>query len=170
MQLQPSADPQAAAITPRSLARAGRAIAADPGEHAHEAGLGLRVDRLQHLGRPRRRELRGDRRAQPVVPQVLVDLDDGFVVSAPVGSFAPNSLGFFDMGGNVAEWTDDLYTVQPPASAAAVDPVATGEGSIYVLRGSSWKHSSVTELRLSFRDYGNGRRNDIGFRIARYAQ
>ena len=111
-----------------------------------------------------------DRRAQPVVPQVLVDLDDGFVVSAPVGSFAPNSLGFFDMGGNVAEWTDDLYTVQPPASAAAVDPVATGEGSVYVVRGSSWKHSSVTELRLSFRDYGNGKRNDIGFRIARYAQ
>ena len=111
-----------------------------------------------------------DRRAQPVVPQVLVDLDDGFVVSAPVGSFAPNTLGFFDMGGNVAEWTHDLYTVQPPASAAAVDPVATGEGSQYVLRGSSWKHSSVTELRLSFRDFGNGKRNDLGFRIARYAQ
>jgi formylglycine-generating enzyme required for sulfatase activity len=111
-----------------------------------------------------------DRRAQPVVPQVLIDLDDGFVVSAPVGSFAPNTFGFFDMGGNVAEWTHDLYTVQPPTSAAAVDPVATGEGSVYVLRGSSWKHSSVTELRLSFRDYGNGRRNDIGFRIARYAQ
>ena len=111
-----------------------------------------------------------DRRAQPVVPQVLVDLDDGFVVSAPVGSFAPNAFGFFDMGGNVAEWTHDIYTVQPPASAAAVDPVATGEGSQYVLRGSSWKHSSVTELRLSFRDFGNGKRNDLGFRIARYAQ
>jgi formylglycine-generating enzyme required for sulfatase activity len=111
-----------------------------------------------------------DRRAQPVVPQVLVDLDDGFIVSAPVGSFAPNTLGFFDMGGNVAEWTHDVYTVQPPASAAAVDPVATGEGSVYVLRGSSWKHSSVTELRLAFRDYGSGRRNDAGFRIARYAQ
>ncbi len=111
-----------------------------------------------------------DRRAQPVVPQVLVDLDDGFVVSAPVGSFAPNSLGFFDLGGNVAEWTHDIYTVQPPASAVAVDPVATGEGSVFVLRGSSWKHSSVTELRLAFRDYGNGKRNDTGFRIARYAQ
>ena len=111
-----------------------------------------------------------DRRAQPVVPQVLVDLDDGFVVSAPVGSFAPNAFGFFDMGGNVAEWTHDLYTVQPPATAAAIDPVATGEGSQYVLRGSSWKHSSVTELRLSFRDFGTGKRNDLGFRIARYAQ
>jgi formylglycine-generating enzyme required for sulfatase activity len=111
-----------------------------------------------------------DRRAQPIVPQVLLDLDDGFVVSAPVGGFAPNAFGFFDMGGNVAEWTHDLYTVQPPASAAAVDPVATGEGSQYVLRGSSWKHSSVTELRLSFRDYGTGKRNDLGFRIARYAQ
>ena len=111
-----------------------------------------------------------DRRAQPVVPQVLVDLDDGFIVTAPVGSFAPNSLGFFDMGGNVAEWTHDIYTVQPPATAAALDPVATGEGGVYVLRGSSWKHSSVTELRLAFRDYGNGRRNDTGFRVARYAQ
>jgi len=111
-----------------------------------------------------------DRRAQTVVPQVLVDYDDGFVVSAPVGSFAPNSLGFFDTGGNVSEWTDDIYTVQPPASTAAIDPVATGEGGVYVVRGSSWKHSSVTELRLAFRDYGNGKRNDVGFRIARYAQ
>jgi len=25
-------------------------------------------------------------------------------------------------------------------------------------------------LRLAFRDYGDGKRNDLGFRIARYAQ
>jgi formylglycine-generating enzyme required for sulfatase activity len=111
-----------------------------------------------------------DRRAQPVVPQVLVDYDDGYVVTAPVGSFAPNSLGFFDMGGNVSEWTHDVYTVQPASGAAADDPVATGEGGVYVIRGSSWKHSSVTELRLAFRDFGNGKRNDTGFRVARYAQ
>jgi formylglycine-generating enzyme required for sulfatase activity len=60
--------------------------------------------------------------------------------------------------------------VQPAASTAANDPVATGEGGVYVIRGSSWKHSSVTELRLAFRDFGNGRRNDTGFRVARYAQ
>ena len=111
-----------------------------------------------------------DRSAQPLVPLVLADLDDGHPASAPVGSFAPNSLGFFDLGGNVAEWTQDLYTVQPPASAAAVDPAALGGGNVHVIRGSSWKHSAVTELRLAYRDYGDGKRNDLGFRIARYAQ
>jgi formylglycine-generating enzyme required for sulfatase activity len=39
-----------------------------------------------------------------------------------------------------------------------------------VIRGSSWKSSAVTELRLAYRDYGDGKRNDLGFRIARYAQ
>ncbi len=111
-----------------------------------------------------------DRKAQPLVAQVVPDFDDGYAATAPVGSFAPNELGFFDLGGNVAEWTHDLYTVQPPATAVAVDPAATGAGSLRVIRGSSWQHSAVTELRLAYRDYGDGKRNDLGFRIARYAQ
>jgi formylglycine-generating enzyme required for sulfatase activity len=111
-----------------------------------------------------------DRRAQPLVSLVLADYDDGFPATAPAGSFAPSPLGFYDLGGNVAEWTLDLYTVQPPGGAAAVDPAATSPGVLHVIRGSSWKQSSVTELRLAFRDYGDGRRNDVGFRIARYAQ
>jgi formylglycine-generating enzyme required for sulfatase activity len=87
-----------------------------------------------------------------------------------VGSFAASPLGFFDLGGNVAEWTNDLYTVQPAGSAAAVDPAAAGSGAVRVIRDSSWRQSGVTELRLAYRDYGDGRRNDLGFRIARYAQ
>ena len=108
--------------------------------------------------------------AQPLVSQFLADFDDGYAATAPVGSFKPNALGFFDLGGNVAEWTHDLYTVQPATSAAAVDPAAGGAGTLRVIRGSSWRHSAVTELRLAFRDYGDGKRNDLGFRIARYAQ
>jgi len=111
-----------------------------------------------------------DAKAQPLVAQFLADYDDGYAATAPVGSFAANPQGFFDLGGNVAEWTHDLYTVQPATSAAAVDPAAGGAGALRVIRGSSWRHSAVTELRLAYRDYGDGKRNDLGFRIARYAQ
>jgi formylglycine-generating enzyme required for sulfatase activity len=112
----------------------------------------------------------GDRSAQPLLQQVIDGVDDGNPVTAPVGAFAPNALGFYDLGGNVAEWTGDLYTVQPPASALAVDPFAAGEGKLHVIRGSSWRHATVTELRLAFRDYGDGGRDDVGLRIARYAE
>jgi formylglycine-generating enzyme required for sulfatase activity len=111
-----------------------------------------------------------DRSAQALVPLVMPDYDDGFAATAPVAGFAPDARGFFDLGGNVAEWTHDLYTVQPPATSVAIDPAATGDGGLRVIRGSSWKSSAVTELRLAHRDYGDGKRNDLGFRIARYAQ
>jgi formylglycine-generating enzyme required for sulfatase activity len=111
-----------------------------------------------------------DRKAQPLVDQALPDYDDGYAATAPVGSFAAGPAGFFDLGGNVAEWTHDLYTVQPASGAVAVDPLAGGAGALRVVRGSSWRHAAVTELRLAYRDYGDGKRNDLGFRIARYAQ
>jgi formylglycine-generating enzyme required for sulfatase activity len=111
-----------------------------------------------------------DRSAQALVPLTIPDFDDGFAATAPVGSFAAGPAGLYDLGGNVAEWTHDLYTVQPASTVVAVDPVASGDGPLRVIRGSSWKSSAVTELRLAHRDYGDGKRNDLGFRIARYAQ
>lgn len=39
--------------------------------------------------------------------------NDGHVVTAPVGSFVPDSLGLHDMVGHVAEWTRSRYAPYP---------------------------------------------------------
>jgi len=44
------------------------------------------------------------------------------------------------------------------------------QGDFHVIRGSSWAHATMTDLRLSFRDYSNDARNDVGFRIARFIE
>ena len=54
--------------------------------------------------------------------------DDGFVGLAPVGCFAPNPLGLYDMIGNVWEWTSDPYTDRTgrPAAASARNVIKGG--------------------------------------------
>ncbi len=96
--------------------------------------------------------------------------NDGFEVSAPVGSFSPTSVGVYDLGGNVAEWIHDFYgRVTRASGRVESDPMGPEQGGYHVIRGSSWRHGTVVELRLSFRDYGDETRDDLGFRIARYA-
>ena len=101
--------------------------------------------------------------------RILLNYNDGYLGSAPVGSFMPNAQGFYDMGGNVAEWVHDFYGAGGMAGASSeVDPLGPTEGAYHVIKGSSWAHGTVTELRLSFRDYNNVARDDVGFRVARY--
>ncbi|MFO0336412.1 MAG: PEGA domain-containing protein [Pseudomonadota bacterium] len=102
--------------------------------------------------------------------QILQNYDDGFRVAAPVASFAPNPLGFHDLGGNVLEWVTDYYTIYSDGGAVAVDPTGPGAGQVYVIRGSSWLTASISELRLAWRDSGSSGRQNLGFRLARYAE
>ena len=105
-----------------------------------------------------------------VTGRILNGYTDQFVVSAPVGSFPPNHRGLHDMGGNVAEWVHDGYQIPSANAELAIDPLGMQRGDNYTVRGGSWALSRLSELRLTFRDYGERGRDDLGFRIARYAE
>ena len=106
-----------------------------------------------------------------ILGNIVTDYNDGHIVSAPVAAFPANSKGLYDMGGNVAEWVNDFYDIAVPGETeVVVDPLGPETGEHHLIRGSSWAHGTVTELRLSFRDYSSEKRNDVGFRIARYME
>jgi len=99
------------------------------------------------------------------------DYNDGNRVAAPVGSFAASPGGFYDLGGNVAEWSHDYYAVYPGMQETLVtDPAGPASGDHHVVRDSSWQQGGIAELRFSYRDYSREPRPDLGFRIARYAE
>jgi len=103
--------------------------------------------------------------------RIIANYNDGYLGTAPVGSFPPNSNGFFDIGGNAAEWVHDFYGASGQIGAAVeTDPLGPTSGTYHVIRGSSWAHGTITELRLSFRDYNDEPRDDVGFRVARYLE
>jgi formylglycine-generating enzyme required for sulfatase activity len=109
-----------------------------------------------------------DRSTDGMVAATIPDFDDSFPATAPVGHFAPNALGLYNLGGNVAEWVSDPYELSP--AATATDPLGPATGEFHVIRGASYLHGSVTQLRLTFRDYGKDPRPDVGFRIARWVK
>jgi formylglycine-generating enzyme required for sulfatase activity len=114
----------------------------------------------------------GDESASSLLPLVIKNYNDGHPVTAPVASFSANNNGLFDMGGNVSEWCHDFYAPNNSSGANGreIDPRGPATGTHHVVRGSSWRDSTITELRLSYRSYSRSPKNDLGFRVARYAR
>ena len=84
----------------------------------------------------------------------------------PVGMLTPNSLGTYDMSGNVWEWCQDRFDRYPEES----DPNPTGPetGDYRVLRGGSW-YGNDSICRVSYRSNGlpYDRIYGYGFRLTR---
>ncbi|MDA1074698.1 MAG: PEGA domain-containing protein [Proteobacteria bacterium] len=109
-----------------------------------------------------------DHSAAHMVGRIIFGYNDNHIVAAPVGTFPANARGIHDLGGNVAEWVNDFYEI--PSADAVTDPLGPDTADFHVIKGSSWMHGTVTDLRLAFRDYGADGRRDVGFRIARFAE
>lgn len=104
---------------------------------------------------------------------------NGWVGTAPVGSFPPNGFGLFDMTGNTWEWTSDYWTDQHPTSrACGCGPSPAREASLEpgdvtprrVLKGGS--HLCAPEYCLRYRPAARSPQAEdsatthIGFRCA----
>ena len=96
-----------------------------------------------------RRALRHGQRARPAGRWLGSDL---VRKPAPVAQFAAAPAGYFDLAGNVWEWT----------SKEISDP----DGKLGVLKGGSWRETNPANLRSAARmvDDPEASNSDIGFR------
>ena len=87
--------------------------------------------------------------------------------TAPVGSFAANAWGVYDMHGNLMEWVQDCYNKYSYYGAPSDGSAWASEDIYYrVLRGGSW-YNVPGDLRSANRDKGIVRSSARGFRVAR---
>ena len=112
-----------------------------------------------------------DESAKGITKGYVARYNDSHAEIAPVKSFSAEKNGLFDMFGNVSEWVGDYYSLNPYDSKKIYEDLVNSRPSkSNVIKGASWKSSSVTELRASYREGLIGKREDVGFRIARNAE
>lgn len=87
--------------------------------------------------------------------------------TAPVGSFAANNFGLFDMHGNVWEWVQDNWHDDYSGAPTDGSVWPGGDASRRVLRGGSW-YDLARNLRASSRNWYAPAYRDfyVGFRVA----
>jgi sulfatase modifying factor 1 len=86
----------------------------------------------------------------------------------PVGSYAPNGYGLYDMAGNVVEWVYDFYSENYYHESPYENPAGPVYGKRRVIRGGGWrsgKSCNSVHFRQSLRPYWVD--FNVGFRCAK---
>ena len=91
--------------------------------------------------------------------------DSGFKQTHEVGQYLANPWGFFDMHGNVAEWTADWFGGYP--TGQVIDPQGVATGLTKVKRGGSWLNEGTILRSARRRDsIPTLRTSTLGFRLS----
>ena len=93
---------------------------------------------------------------------------DGFIHTAPVGRFQPNSRGVHDMLGNLFEWVEDCWAESLRGAPADGAPMLQGDCKQRVLHGGSW-FTIPKYVEPGFRNHfqASYRASSLGFRVVR---
>jgi formylglycine-generating enzyme required for sulfatase activity len=86
--------------------------------------------------------------------------------TVPVGSFAPNAWGLYDMHGNVMEWCQDWFDAGYYKNSPTYDPPGPEKSESRVLRGGCWGiFPAACRSAARTRNTPEAREAFVGFRI-----
>jgi formylglycine-generating enzyme required for sulfatase activity len=80
----------------------------------------------------------------------VVDCNDRYPYTAPVGSFRANAYGLHDVLGNVEEWTQDCWSANYTGAPNDATAATTGDCAQRAVRGGSWIDAPVG-IRAAYR-------------------